>query len=192
MRKNTRSCRVVTASTALLAGGVMLLPSPASARAVTADSAVPQISGGSFQIRNLQTGKCATLAGGRSTENNVELLQFSCDTDPSRRWRVTNWDGTSYQLVNVQTRKCATVAGGRSTENNVNLVQFTCDDDPSRRWRVTNWNGNSYQLVNVQTGKCATVAGGRSTENNIRLVQFTCDTDASRRWTLRLAGTASG
>lgn len=191
MRTKNRSRRLLTASTAFLAGGAMLLPSPAVARPAV-DTAAPLISGGSFQIRNLQTGKCATLAGGRSTENNVELLQFSCDTDPSRRWRVVNWDGSSHQLVNVQTRKCATVAGGRSTENNVHLVQFTCDTDPSRRWRVTNWNGVSHQLVNVQTGKCATVAGGRSTENNVGLVQFTCDTDPSRRWTLRLAGTPAG
>ncbi|MGW2802465.1 RICIN domain-containing protein [Streptomyces sp. NPDC001269] len=36
----------------------------------------------------MQTSKCATVAGGRSTANNVELVQFSCDTDPSRRWSL--------------------------------------------------------------------------------------------------------
>ncbi|MFB7373388.1 RICIN domain-containing protein [Streptomyces sp. NPDC056222] len=57
-----------------------------------------------------------------------------CDSDPSRRWRVTNWSGRTYQIVNVQTDKCMTVAGGRSTDNNMPLVQFTCDSDASRRW----------------------------------------------------------
>ncbi|GAA2804074.1 RICIN domain-containing protein [Streptomyces showdoensis] len=195
MRKDTRSRRLVTTSTILMAGGVMLLPVPAVAHPAadtgSSTSAEARISGASFQVRNLQTGKCMTLAGGESTDNNVELVQFDCDTHPSRRWRVTNWNGESYQLVNRQTGKCATVAGG-SGGNNKPLVQFDCDDHPSRRWRVANWNGNSYQLVNVRTGLCATVAGGRSTDNNVGLVQFSCDNDASRRWVMRMAGNVGG
>jgi cytolethal distending toxin subunit A len=37
---------------------------------------------------NAQTGKCLTIAGGRSTDNNVTALQFDCDSDPSRTWRI--------------------------------------------------------------------------------------------------------
>ena len=37
---------------------------------------------------NAQTGKCLTIAGGRSTDNNVTALQFNCDTDLSRRWTI--------------------------------------------------------------------------------------------------------
>jgi len=44
--------------------------------------------GNAFQIRNVQTGKCLTIAGGISTANNVEALQFNCDSHPSRRWDV--------------------------------------------------------------------------------------------------------
>ena len=40
------------------------------------------------KLVNLQTGKCLTIAGGRSTENNVNALQFDCDNDPSRRWTL--------------------------------------------------------------------------------------------------------
>jgi cytolethal distending toxin subunit A len=42
---------------------------------------------------NVQTGKCLTIAGGRSTENNVNALQFTCDFDPSRRWRMKSVGG---------------------------------------------------------------------------------------------------
>ncbi|MER8047422.1 RICIN domain-containing protein [Streptomyces sp. NPDC094032] len=118
----------------------MLLPVPAVAHpaadtSTTASSAVTpgRISGGSFQIRNLGTSECMTLAGGVSTDNNVELVQFDCDNDPSRRWQVVNWNGNSYQLVNVETGLCATVAGGSGGDNKP-LVQFTCDSDNSRRW----------------------------------------------------------
>ena len=37
---------------------------------------------------NAQTGKCLTIAGGRSTDNNVTALQFNCDSDLSRRWTI--------------------------------------------------------------------------------------------------------
>lgn len=75
-----------------------------------------------------------TFAGGVSDANNVEMLQFDCDSHPSRRWNITNWNSASYQLVNMQTGKCATVAGGTLTTNNHPLVVFTCDSHPSRRW----------------------------------------------------------
>ncbi|WP_326822312.1 RICIN domain-containing protein [Streptosporangium sp. NBC_01756] len=35
---------------------------------------------------NAYTGKCLTIAGGVSTENNVTALQYTCDDHPSRRW----------------------------------------------------------------------------------------------------------
>ncbi|MFF2808257.1 RICIN domain-containing protein [Streptomyces sp. NPDC058000] len=186
MRKNNRRNRLWTASTVLVAGGVMLLPDAAVAQ--PAMLGTPAQISGHFQLVNLQTGKCATVAGGVSTDNNHPLVQFTCDTDPSRRWIVTNGNGISNQLVNEQTRKCLTVAGGVSTDNNHPLVQFTCDTDPSRRWRLINVNGSVFQIVNMQTGKCLTVAGGVSTDNNHPLVQFTCDTDLSRRWVLRRVG----
>ncbi|KJY41745.1 Ricin B lectin [Streptomyces sp. NRRL B-1568] len=187
MRKDTRAHRLVTASTILAAGCVMLLPTPAIAAPGTPSNPAG-VSGAAFQIIDAKTGKCATVAGGTSHDNNVPLVQFNCDTDSSRRWALSHWNGESYQLVNVKTHKCATIAGGVSTENNLPLVQFNCDSDLSRRWMVTNWNGSSYQLVDAQTGKCATVAGGTSHDNNVPLVQFNCDTDLSRRWSLRLAG----
>jgi hypothetical protein len=43
-------------------------------------------SGSSFQLKNVRTGKCLTIAGGVSTDNNVRALQFNCDADLSRRW----------------------------------------------------------------------------------------------------------
>ncbi|MEU9374647.1 RICIN domain-containing protein [Streptomyces sp. NPDC048255] len=188
MRKNTRARRLLATSAVFAVGGLMLLPAPTVAQPSSLDIAKARISGGTAQIINVQTGKCATVAGGSTTANNHPLVQFDCDTHPSRRWNITNWNGSSFQIVNVQTRKCMTFAGGTSTENNVEMLQFDCDSHPSRRWNITNWNSASYQLVNMQTGKCATVAGGSTTANNHPLVVFTCDSHPSRRWFLRLAG----
>jgi cytolethal distending toxin subunit A len=66
----------------------------------------------------------------------VTALQFNCDNDPSRTWRITGTGGGVYQISNVQTGKCLTIAGGRSTDNNVEALQFDCDNDPSRTWRI--------------------------------------------------------
>ena len=85
---------------------------------------------------NGNTGKCLTIAGGVSTENNVTALQFTCDDHPSRRWTLRQVPGDNFRIRNVQTNKCLTIAGGVSTENNVEALQFTCDSHPSRAWRV--------------------------------------------------------
>src|SRR5262249_21742544 len=75
---------------------------------------------------NAQTGKCLTIAGGVSTANNVVAVQFNCDADPSRRWRLNEMvpGGNIYQIRNVRTGKCLTIAGGVSTDNNVQALQF--------------------------------------------------------------------
>jgi cytolethal distending toxin subunit A len=141
-----------------------------------------------LMLINVQTGKCLTIDGGRSTENNVEAVQYDCDGDPSRSWTISDVTSTGvYQIRNVQTGKCLTIAGGRSTENNVTALQYDCDSDPSRTWIISDVTGAGvYQIRNVQTGKCLTIAGGRSTENNVTALQYDCDSDPSRTWTLRV------
>ena len=91
---------------------------------------------GTVQIRNVQTNKCLTIAGGVSTENNVRALQFNCDSHPSRRWILDSQGDGTFQVRNDQTHKCLTIAGGVSTENNVDALQFNCDNHPSRTWRI--------------------------------------------------------
>ncbi|WP_260613434.1 RICIN domain-containing protein [Streptomyces sp. WAC07061] len=187
LHSKPRVRRLLATASVFAAGGLMLLPAPGTAAEPAAPAAaVADVPEGTYQLVNVQTGKCATVAGGSTTANNHPLVQFDCDTHPSRRWQVTNEEDGAFQLVNGQTGKCATVAGGTTTANNHPLVQFDCDTHPSRRWRITNGDGRSFQLVNAQTGKCATVAGGTTTANNHPLVQFDCDTHPSRRWFLRL------
>jgi cytolethal distending toxin subunit A len=86
---------------------------------------------------NGKTGKCPTIAGGVSTDNNVHTVQFDCDSHPPRRWMLREMGGGSvYQIRNVQTGKCLTIAGGTLTNNNIEGVQFDCDSDTSRTWTI--------------------------------------------------------
>ena len=41
---------------------------------------------GDLSLKNAQTGKCLTIAGGRRTDSSWPALQFDCDNDASRRW----------------------------------------------------------------------------------------------------------
>ena len=43
---------------------------------------------GAKLLINGKTGKCLTIAGGTSPANNLEAVQFDCDGDPSRTWRL--------------------------------------------------------------------------------------------------------
>ena len=137
---------------------------------------------------NGKTGKCLTIAGGESTDNNVDTVQFNCDSHPSRRWVLREMGGGNvYQIRNVRTGKCLTIAGGESSANNIHALQFDCDNHPSRTWRITDVTGSGVnQISNVHTGKCVTIAGGTLPDNNIPGVQFDCDSDTSRTWTIRL------
>lgn len=140
---------------------------------------------------NAKTGKCLTIAGGTSSDNNVPAVQFDCDQDPSRRWLLGETNPDAFQIRNAKTNKCLTIAGGTSTADNVTALQFDCDNDRSRTWRFNRQADGSFQIKNVQTAKCLTIAGGTLSDNNIEAVQFDCDNDPSRRWTVRSVVPAS-
>ena len=69
----------------LVASGVVILGLFYATTSVTHGQ---PISNQRVMLINAQTGKCLTIAGGRSTDNNVTALQFNCDSDPSRTWRI--------------------------------------------------------------------------------------------------------
>jgi len=171
------------APASLLASGAFILAlfSGAIAHAASVNEPV--------MLVNVKTGKCLTIAGGESTANNIDTVQFDCDNHPSRSWMLkeVGGNGNIYQIRNVRTGKCLTIAGGESSANNIHALQFDCDSHPSRTWRINDIGGNGInQISNVHTGKCVTIAGGTLADNNIPGVQFDCDSDLSRRWTIRL------
>ena len=62
----------------LVASGVFVLGLFYAAGPASADD------GARLMFINAKTNKCLTIAGGLSTANNVEAVQFDCDSDPSR------------------------------------------------------------------------------------------------------------
>ena len=90
---------------------------------------------GRVAIMNAHSGLCLSPAGG-GRGNNGEIVQFTCDQDPSRFWSFTAVNGDIVEITNLNSGLCLTIAGG-NTERNIVSVQYTCDSDPSRRWRYT-------------------------------------------------------
>jgi hypothetical protein len=84
-------------------------------------------------VKNVNSGLCLTVAGG-NTERNTTSVQYPCDEDRSRRWRVARVDDTTFRLVNLNSNMCLTIAGG-GRDLNTTAVQYLCDGDPSRDWR---------------------------------------------------------
>ena len=124
-------------NTHLLRAAAVLVPALVlGAAAVTPASAASVWAASNVQLVNWQTGKCLTIAGGVSTDNNVHAVQYTCDSHPSRYWSLGNRVGQYVEFRNVQTGKCLTIAGGVSTANNLEAVQYTCDGHPSRYWEI--------------------------------------------------------
>ena len=142
----------------LVASGVFVLGLSASQAAATHAAPVNN----EVMLVNAKTGKCLTIAGGASPDNNVNTVQFDCDRDPSRRWMLNEMGGGNvYQIRNVKTGKCLTIAGGESHDNNVRALQFDCDNHPLAHLAISDVTGSGVnQIRNVHTGKCVTIAGG--------------------------------
>lgn len=134
---------------------------------------------GRIAIVNAHSGLCLSPAGGNRQKND-EIVQFTCDRDPSRFWSFTVVSGNTVEITNANSGLCLTVAGG-NTERNTAAVQYTCDGDPSRRWNYIAVDEMKFRLKNVHSGLCLTVAGG-GTGKNVTAVQFPCDGDPSRDW----------
>ncbi len=143
-----------------------------------------------LNLVNAKSGKCLTIAGGPTFDNNVDAAQLDCDREPLQRWWLEEeaTGGGIYKVKNVQTGRCLTIAGGTSPANYVRALQFECDADASRTWHINDLGSGRYQLRNVQTHKCLTISDQDNAQNSVRAgapVQYDCDTDPASLWTLR-------
>jgi len=166
----------LTATTHLATWAVCFCVTLSVAVAAHGQGSIPR---GDVLIMNVHSRLCISPAGGADGKN-VQIVQFTCDQDPSRRWRFDVVDGDIVKIRNFGSGLCLTIAGGQ-TERNIAAVQFTCDNDPSRRWRYAAIDATRFRLVNVKSGLCLTIAGG-GTAGNATAVQFPCDGDPSRDW----------
>ncbi|AGZ41786.1 RICIN domain-containing protein [Actinoplanes friuliensis] len=95
---------------------------------------------GLFQIQNLRSGRCLTIAAG-GKDNNNRAVQAPCDDAQSRRWRLLDAPGDTFLMRNANSGRCLTIAGGE-VGTGVPAVQNDCDGHRSRRWSGELIGGN--------------------------------------------------
>ncbi len=172
--------RILTTGAHVLAAvtvAATVLAPPAPARAAPA---FPFLRG--FQLFNVHSGKCLTVAGG-GTADGDPVVQSTCREERSHLWRMrlVSLSGL-FQVQNVKTGRCLSAAGGTG-----GVVQDRCDDAGSRRWRLWDAAGTGFTLRSATSGRCLTVAGGGRGENAAAVLS-TCGPARSRRWDARLIG----
>src|SRR5205085_6273357 len=72
---------------------------------------------GRVAIMNAHSGLCLSPAGG-GRDRNGQIVQFTCDQDPSRFWSFTVVNGDMVEITNLNSGLCLTIAGG-NTERNI-------------------------------------------------------------------------
>jgi cytolethal distending toxin subunit A len=153
---------------------VLAVAVPAPVGPARAAPEIPFLRG--FQLSNVQSGKCLTVAGNAA-------VQSTCREQGSHLWRLALVSLTGlFQVQNVRTGQCLAVTGGRGR-----VVQARCDDDASRRWRLGDEDGKGFLIRSAVSGRCLTVAGGGRAENAAAVLS-TCGPARSRRWDAHLIG----
>ncbi len=82
---------------------------------------------GLFQVENLGSGRCLSTAGGG------RVVQYRCDDDLSRRWRLWDAKGSGFYIRAAASGRCLTVTGGGRAENAATTLS-DCGPARSRRW----------------------------------------------------------
>lgn len=164
---------------------VALRPKPAPALITPMTATKPEVSQaavpppGRLHLMNFHSGLCLSPAGGVS-DNGAGMVQYLCDSDPSRFWKLQVVSNEIVKVMNDKSSLCLAVPGGSAALNAV-TVQQTCDENPIVQWRYSLVSGSIIRLVNVHSGLCLTIAGGVSDRNAVS-VQYTCDGDPARDW----------
>ncbi|MCE5291716.1 MAG: RICIN domain-containing protein [Nocardiaceae bacterium] len=171
---------VVSDATGKTATGVMLFrlnPYVAPPAANTWTSAQP-VAGGTYEIRNLQSGFVAAAPVGAT--GTAQLVQRARGDQAAQF--VMSPQGTGYALKNKATGLCADVEGS-STADNTRVLQYACHGGTNQTWRVANNPSGGTSFINASTGKCLAPLDG-SLSIGAGLVQVTCGIARSQRWDL--------
>ncbi|WP_439661807.1 RICIN domain-containing protein [Lentzea sp. HUAS TT2] len=142
---------------------------------------------GSFQIKNVGTGKFVTVKDSL-TPNASVVINYGNTDDGHQRWRLINpvhrSDVSSvslgrYQLKGVQSGRCMQTAGYWDTPNEGALANLAgqelweCVGGGKMAWDLVDLGGKRYALKNVMSGKCLDVKFGNHI-NGTELIQFDC------------------
>ncbi|WP_154697372.1 RICIN domain-containing protein [Lentzea guizhouensis] len=144
-------------------------------------------SDGSYQIKNVGTGKFVTVRDSQ-TPNATPITTYGNTNDGHQRWRLIDLVHRSdvaavtvgrYQLKGVQSGRCLQTAGLWETPgqgalaNLAGMELWDCVGGGKMAWDLIDLGGKRYALKNVMSGKCLDVKNGVQL-NGSQLIQYDC------------------
>jgi hypothetical protein len=113
--------------------------------------------GAALQV--LHSGKCLAVPG-NTTQAGVQLVQRSCDGDPSEQFHLLPVSGRvrTFALVDALTSRCVDVQGA-SGDDGAPIIQWECTGAANQEFELLELPGLAgyVQLVALHSGKCVDV-----------------------------------
>jgi hypothetical protein len=130
---------------------------PPGAPASTTPPSPTVPAGAALQV--LHSGKCLAVPG-NTTQAGVQLVQRSCDGDPSEQFHLLAVPGRvrTFSLVDSLTSRCVDVQGA-SGDDGAPVIQWECTGAPNQQFELRELPGlaGHVQLVALHSGKCVDV-----------------------------------
>jgi hypothetical protein len=151
--------------------------------AVVAYATVP-VAARAIQIRGVQSGRCAQVAGigADAQQDNRGIELWDCvNGAPKEIWDVVDLGANKYTLKNRNSGKCLDLAGS-SLNNGADINQYTCNGTPAQQWEFTTGPGG-LALRNVGSAKIVEAADNQ-TANATRVQQWADLVHPNQLWTV--------
>jgi hypothetical protein len=150
---------------------------------------------GTFQLRNVATGRFATAAD-NGRDNATLIVQYTNTNSIDQQWRIIDPSHVSWtvemtpgvvELKGVQSGRCLQVAGLWDVPDEGALADLAgtevwdCVHGAKQLWELVPLGDKKYALKNRMSGKCLDVRYG-STEAATPLIQFQCHLGGSEQF----------
>jgi hypothetical protein len=154
------------------------------------NSAPVTISDQIYDIRSVQSGKCAAV-NGASQAQGASVVQLDCNGGASQRWQLRRLPAGTYEIKARHSGLCLAVATD-STLDGLGVVQAACSGGPNQQWLLVDASGALLvkpQTTGARNRKCMDVTRG-SLDNLAAIIQWTCHGGANQRWIFAPVGSS--
>jgi outer membrane protein assembly factor BamB len=137
------------------------------------------IPNGTYVITSVYSG-LALEDPGFSTQNSVDMDQWTVNNGSNQQWTVTNLGNNVITLTNGASGQLLDVTGA-SKSNSALVDQYPANGQTNQQWQVISVGGGAYELTSVNSGLALDVDGGNK-NNGEAIDQYTYNGNAWQQW----------
>lgn len=104
-----------------------------------------------YKIINRYSSKAFSLAG-TSTNDGVNIFQWSDNEYDTQKWQLVNVGGGCYAIINKYSGKSAEVLNA-STDDGANVQQRSYNGSENQKWELVDVDGSCFAIINKWSGK---------------------------------------